>query len=62
MLCSILPAIVATAVDVTTWASVSRLTVAPLVRLPATALDWSAAVGLTFTDAVAVYVLGATVT
>ena len=62
MLCSILPASVATAVEVTTWAWVSRLTVAPLVRLPATALVWSAAVGLTFTDEVAVYALGATVT
>src|SRR5215472_18594205 len=62
VLCSVWPASVATAVDVTTWDWVSRLTVAPLVRLPATALVWSAAVGVTFTDAVAVYDLGATVT
>src|SRR6516165_8254173 len=61
-LCIIFPASVVTAVEVTTCAWVSRLTVAPAVRLPATALDWSAAVGVTFTDAVAVYDLGATVT
>ena len=53
VLCIMCPASVATAVEVTTWASVSRLTVAPLVRLPATELDWSAAVGMTFTEAVA---------
>ena len=53
-LCIIFPASPATVPEVTSWASVSRSTAAPLVRLLVIPLPTSAPVAATYTDAVAV--------
>jgi hypothetical protein len=51
----------ATVLDWTSCASLSMLTLEPVVRLPATIFSF-AALGVTYTEAVAVYALGAAAT